>query len=153
VQLIIPDGKERRAREFYVDVLGFTEIVRPGIARRPRRGLVFATGAVHLHLGSERDFHPTDKGHPAWLVPDLDAVVARCESAGPPHRGRGATPRLSASARVRSVRESAGADGESVKTVKRFDGQTAGLGKLLRPEAGRSTVKPSNRRTAALRAA
>ena len=29
VQLIVPDGQERRARAFYVDVLGFTEIVRP----------------------------------------------------------------------------------------------------------------------------
>ena len=89
VQLIIPDGKERRAREFYVDVLGFTEIVRPE-SLGGRGGGWFRNGAVHLHLGSERDFHPTDKGHPAWLVPDLEAVVARCESAG--HRIEVAVP-------------------------------------------------------------
>ena len=69
VQLIIPDGKERRAREFYVDVLGFTEIVRPE-SLGGRGGGWFRNGAVHLHLGAERDFHATEKGHPAWLVPD-----------------------------------------------------------------------------------
>ena len=81
VQLIIPDGEERRAREFYVDVLGFTEIVRPE-SLGGRGGGWFRNGVVNLHLGGERDFHATRKGHPAWLVPDLAAVVARCESAG-----------------------------------------------------------------------
>lgn len=81
VQLIIPDGKERRAREFYVDVLGFTEIVRPE-SLGGRGGGWFRHGPVNLHLGSERDFHPVSKGHPAWLVPDLAAIVARCEAAG-----------------------------------------------------------------------
>ncbi len=83
VQLIIPDGEERRAREFYVDVLGFTEIVRPE-SLGGRGGGWFRNGAVNLHLGSERDFRPTRKGHPAWLVPDLAALVARCEAAGHP---------------------------------------------------------------------
>jgi catechol 2,3-dioxygenase-like lactoylglutathione lyase family enzyme len=83
VQLVIPDGEERRAREFYVDVLGFTEIVRPE-SLGGRGGGWFRNGGVNLHLGSERDFRATRPGHPAWLVPDLAAVVARCESAGHP---------------------------------------------------------------------
>ena len=81
VQLVIPDGEERRAREFYVDVLGFTEIIRPE-SLGGRGGGWFRNGGVNLHLGSERDFQPTRPGHPAWLVPDLAAVVARCASAG-----------------------------------------------------------------------
>jgi len=81
VQLVIPDGEERRAREFFVDVLGFTEIVRPE-SLGGRGGGWFRNGAVHLHLGAERDFHPVSKGHPAWLVLDLAALVARCEAAG-----------------------------------------------------------------------
>jgi catechol 2,3-dioxygenase-like lactoylglutathione lyase family enzyme len=81
VQLIIPDGEERRARAFYVDVLGFTEIVRPE-SLGGRGGGWFRNGGVNLHLGSEREFHATRKGHPAWLVPYLADVVARCESAG-----------------------------------------------------------------------
>ena len=83
VQLIIPDGQERRAREFYVDVLGFTEIVRPE-SLGGRGGGWFRNGGVNLHLGSERDFRPTRPCHPAWLVPDLAAVIARCEVAGHP---------------------------------------------------------------------
>lgn len=83
VQLIIPHGEERRAREFYVDVLGFTEIVRPE-SLGGRGGGWFRNGGVNLHLGSERDFHATTKGHPAWLVPDLASLVARCEAAGHP---------------------------------------------------------------------
>jgi catechol 2,3-dioxygenase-like lactoylglutathione lyase family enzyme len=86
VQLIIPDGQERRAREFYVDVLGFTEIVRPE-SLGGRGGGWFRNGGVNLHLGSERDFHATRPGHPAWLVPDLAAVIARCEAAGHPVEG------------------------------------------------------------------
>jgi catechol 2,3-dioxygenase-like lactoylglutathione lyase family enzyme len=81
VQLIIPDGAERRAREFYVDVLGFTEIVRPE-SLGGRGGGWFRNGGVNLHLGSELDFRATRPGHPAWLVPDLAAVIARCEAAG-----------------------------------------------------------------------
>jgi len=83
VQLIIPEGKERRAREFYVDVLGFTEIERPE-SLGGRGGGWFRHGAVQLHLGAERDFHPVSKGHPAWIVPDLATLVARCEAAGHP---------------------------------------------------------------------
>ena len=81
VQITIPHGEERRAREFYVDVLGFTEIVRPE-SLGGRGGGWFRNGPVNLHLISARDFQPTRPGHPAWLVPDLDTVIARCESAG-----------------------------------------------------------------------
>ena len=66
VQLIIPEGQERRAREFYVDLLGFTEIVRPE-SLGGRGGGWFRNGGVNLHLGSVRDFHATQPGHPAWL--------------------------------------------------------------------------------------
>ena len=81
VLLVIPDGEERRAREFYVDVLGFTEIERPE-SLGGRGGGWFRNGAVHLHLGVEREFRAARMAHPAWVVPDLAAVVARCEAAG-----------------------------------------------------------------------
>jgi len=81
VQIVIPDGEERRAREFYVDVLGFTEIVRPESLGGTGGGW-FRNGAVQLHLGAARDFHPASKAHPAWIVPDLADLVARCETAG-----------------------------------------------------------------------
>jgi catechol 2,3-dioxygenase-like lactoylglutathione lyase family enzyme len=83
VLLVIPDGEERRAREFYVDLLGFTEIVRPETLGG-RGGGWFRAGAVHLHLGVESEFRAARMAHPAWLVEDLAPLIARCEAAGHP---------------------------------------------------------------------
>jgi catechol 2,3-dioxygenase-like lactoylglutathione lyase family enzyme len=83
VLLVIPQGQERRAREFYVDVLGFTEIVRPE-SLGGRGGGWFRAGAVHLHLGVEQEFRAARMAHPAWVVADLAPLIARCEAAGHP---------------------------------------------------------------------
>jgi catechol 2,3-dioxygenase-like lactoylglutathione lyase family enzyme len=83
VLLAIPAGEERRARKFYVDVLGFTEVVRPESLGGTGGGW-FRAGAVNLHLGSEKDFHPARLAHPALLVSALAPLVARCEAAGHP---------------------------------------------------------------------
>jgi catechol 2,3-dioxygenase-like lactoylglutathione lyase family enzyme len=81
VLLSIPAGEERRARKFYVDVLGFTEVVRPDSLGGTGGGW-FRAGAINLHLGSERDFTPARLAHPALLVSDLAPLIARCEAAG-----------------------------------------------------------------------
>src|SRR5436305_11426418 len=81
VLLAMPAGEERRAREFYVDVLGFTEIVRPE-ALGGRGGGWFHAGPVVLHLGVEADFRPARMAHPAFLVSHLAPLIARCEAAG-----------------------------------------------------------------------
>jgi catechol 2,3-dioxygenase-like lactoylglutathione lyase family enzyme len=83
VLIVIPDGEERRAREVYVDVLGFTEIVRPETLGG-RGGGWFRAGAVNLHLGAESEFRAARMAHPAWLVEDLGPLIARCEAAGHP---------------------------------------------------------------------
>ncbi len=83
VLLAMPEGEERRAREFYVDVLGFTEIVRPETLGG-RGGGWFRAGPVMLHLGAEPDFRPARMAHPAFVVSDLAPLVARCEAAGHP---------------------------------------------------------------------
>ena len=83
VLLAMPDGEERRAREFYVDVLGFTEIVRPETLGG-RGGGWFRAGPVMLHLGVEPEFHPARMAHPAFVVSDLALLIARCEAAGHP---------------------------------------------------------------------
>ncbi|HEV7993707.1 MAG TPA: VOC family protein [Gemmatimonadaceae bacterium] len=83
VLLAMPDGEERRAREFYVDVLGFTEVVRPE-SLGGRGGGWFRAGPVMLHLGVERDFHAARMAHPAIIVDSLGVFVARCESLGCP---------------------------------------------------------------------
>lgn len=81
VQLAMPRGEEERARRFYGDVLGLTEIPKPA-ALRERGGLWFRIGTLELHLGVEDDFHPARKAHPGLLVDDLRSVVARAEAAG-----------------------------------------------------------------------
>ena len=81
VLLAMPDGEERRAREFYVDVLGLTEVVRPETLGG-RGGGWFSAGPVMVHLGVEHDFHAARMAHPAILVDSLSAFVARCESHG-----------------------------------------------------------------------
>ncbi len=81
VLISIPAGEERRARKFYVDVMGFTEVVRPESLGGTGGGW-FRAGAINLHLGSESNFTPARLAHPALLVSDLAPLIARCEAAG-----------------------------------------------------------------------
>lgn len=83
VLLVMRDGEERRAREFYVDVLGFTEVVRPETLGG-RGGGWFRAGPVMIHLGVEREFHAARMAHPAILVSDLAQLIRRCEANGFP---------------------------------------------------------------------
>ena len=81
VLISIPAGEERRARNFYVDVMGFTEVVRPESLGGTGGGW-FRAGAVNLHLGSEPNHTPARLAHPALLVSNLAPLIARCEAAG-----------------------------------------------------------------------
>lgn len=86
VQLAIPPGTEHRARAFYVDVLGLTEVEKPEHLRQ-RGGAWFESEGLRLHLGADPDFVPARKAHPALLVRGLADLIARCEEAGcPVHR-------------------------------------------------------------------
>jgi catechol 2,3-dioxygenase-like lactoylglutathione lyase family enzyme len=82
VQVAIPAGGEDRARAFWTGVLGMREIEKPAVLRGERGGAWFDCGAQRLHLGVDPDFRPSRKGHPAFLVDDLAAALAACESAG-----------------------------------------------------------------------
>lgn len=81
VQLTIPAGGESRARAFYSGILGFAEIAKPA-QMAERKSIWFAAGAVNLHLGIELDFTPARRAHPAFVVEDLDSILAACERAG-----------------------------------------------------------------------
>ena len=81
VQLAMPPGEEERAESFYSGVLGLTREPKPE-PLASRGGCWFTNGAVVLHLGVEADFRPAQKAHPALLVDDLAALVARLESEG-----------------------------------------------------------------------
>lgn len=81
VQIAIPIASENRARAFYSGVLGFTEIEKPP-QMAERKSIWFVSGPVNLHLGIEPDFTPAKRAHPAFVVAELDEILAACERAG-----------------------------------------------------------------------
>jgi len=81
VQVAIPRGVEDRARAFYGELLGMTEVPKPE-ALAARGGCWFESGGAVLHLGVEEPFAPARKAHPAFLVDDLDTLEARLVAAG-----------------------------------------------------------------------
>jgi catechol 2,3-dioxygenase-like lactoylglutathione lyase family enzyme len=81
VQLAMPPGGEAAARHFYADLLGLAEVPKPeNLAARG--GCWFARGSVRVHLGVEMTFTPARKAHPAFLLDDLAATMARLTGAG-----------------------------------------------------------------------
>src|SRR5512146_1236217 len=77
----MPPGMENEARAFYRDLLGIPEVPKPPHLAK-RGGAWFERGALKIHLGVEADFRPARKAHPALLVDDLDALVARLKASG-----------------------------------------------------------------------
>lgn len=81
VQIAMPAGEEDKARVFYMEQLGFTEIPKPPDLAK-RGGAWFRAGNVQLHLGVEAEFRPARKAHPAFIVDDLDLLITRIQRAG-----------------------------------------------------------------------
>jgi pyroglutamyl-peptidase I len=81
VQLAMPPQQEESARRFYGKLLGLTEVPKPANLAA-RGGVWFTGGDLRLHLGVETGFRPAKKAHPAMLVENLDALVARLEANG-----------------------------------------------------------------------
>ena len=81
VQIAMPAGQEDKARAFYIEQLGFTEIPKPPDLAK-RGGAWFQAGVVQLHLGVEAEFRPARKAHPAFIVEDLDSLIATVQRAG-----------------------------------------------------------------------
>lgn len=81
VQIAMPAGEEEKARAFYVNILGFVEIPKPAELAK-RGGAWFQLQNVQLHLGVEVDFKAARKAHPAFIVNDLDSLIADVQNAG-----------------------------------------------------------------------
>ena len=81
VQLAMPIGEEAKARAFFINILGFSEIPKPAELAK-RGGAWFQSEKVQLHIGVESDFRPARKAHPAFIVDDLDALIANAQQAG-----------------------------------------------------------------------
>lgn len=81
IQIAMPGGEEEKARTFYVELLGFTEIPKPPELAK-RGGAWFQAGDIQLHLGVEIDFRPARKAHPAFVVQDLETLITNVKNAG-----------------------------------------------------------------------
>ena len=81
VQLAMPEGQEDKARSFYCDCLGMTEVPKPPELAK-RGGAWFEVGNVKIHLGIERDFRAARKAHPAFLVSNISDFASRLQDAG-----------------------------------------------------------------------
>jgi len=81
VQLAMPAGSEKLARNFYSGLLGMKEIAKPaGLAKRG--GCWFESDKVQIHLGVEADFRPARKAHPALQCTDYASMLQRLQKAG-----------------------------------------------------------------------
>lgn len=77
VQITIPAGSEKAAREFYCGVLGLKEISKPD-SLAGRGGFWLEVGDRQVHVGVEDEQHRgRSKAHVAYLVDDLAVAKAR----------------------------------------------------------------------------
>jgi catechol 2,3-dioxygenase-like lactoylglutathione lyase family enzyme len=81
VQLAMPKGQEDGARAFYGALLGLTEVEKPQ-PLASRGGCWFEGPATVVHLGTQPDFAPARKAHPAFYVNDIGQARSRLEQGG-----------------------------------------------------------------------
>ena len=85
VQLAMPHGGEPHARKFWADLMGLEEVAKP--AHLAVNGGCWCEGeGITLHCGVEDAFLPARRAHPALLVENLGAIVAKLEAAGIPFK-------------------------------------------------------------------
>jgi len=77
----MPAGQEDKARAFYGEALGLSEVTKPEHLAK-RGGAWFRSASAEIHLGIDPDFRPAKKAHPALLVDDLQGLADRCTAAG-----------------------------------------------------------------------
>jgi len=81
VQSARPEGGEEKARAFYRDLLGITEVGKPANLAL-RGGCWFERAELKVHLGVDKDFRPARKAHPAFLVTGLAPLILKLGGAG-----------------------------------------------------------------------
>jgi catechol 2,3-dioxygenase-like lactoylglutathione lyase family enzyme len=80
VQICIPVGKEREARQFYTDIIGLAEIPKPD-ELIPNGGLWYQIADIQLHIGTENETGKS-KRHPAFEVEDIHLARTHLENHG-----------------------------------------------------------------------
>ncbi len=80
LQICIPVKEEEQAKQFYIDLLGFTEVPKPD-SLKGRGGFWLVQNGINLHIGTET-LVEKGKAHPAFRVKHLKKVKAKLEEAG-----------------------------------------------------------------------
>lgn len=81
IQLAGPQECEEKAREFYHQILGLSEIKKPSELAK-RGGVWFACGQQELHIGIEEPLIPAKKAHPAFTVTNLQEIRLQLQNNG-----------------------------------------------------------------------
>jgi catechol 2,3-dioxygenase-like lactoylglutathione lyase family enzyme len=82
VQITVPKGAERAARDFYIDVLGLREIEKPA-SLLARGGFWLDGGDIDIHIGTEDGVdRRATKGHVSYEVSDVAAWRERIATLG-----------------------------------------------------------------------
>jgi len=81
VQFCLPVGGEAEADRFYVDVLGFEVEEKPPVLAA-RGGRWYRSGPVRFHLGADANFRPATRSHPAFVIGDLESLLAALGARG-----------------------------------------------------------------------
>jgi catechol 2,3-dioxygenase-like lactoylglutathione lyase family enzyme len=82
VQITVPQGQERAAREFYCGVLHLTEFEKPD-SLKSRGGFWLAAGDRNVHVGTEEGVdRQATKAHVAYAVDDIEAWRVRLSTLG-----------------------------------------------------------------------
>ncbi|MFS0869746.1 VOC family protein [Paenibacillus xylanilyticus] len=76
IQLAAPENCEVEARNFFQNILGWTEIPKPEVLKK-RGGVWFQCGTHQVHIGVQYGFVPAKKAHPAFHVQNLEALKQR----------------------------------------------------------------------------
>jgi catechol 2,3-dioxygenase-like lactoylglutathione lyase family enzyme len=81
VQFTLPPGGEEEADGFYIGVLGFEAEEKPPVLAA-RGGRWYRSGGARFHLGSDAEFRPAVRAHPAFVVDDLERLAVELVDAG-----------------------------------------------------------------------
>ena len=81
VQLAMPHGGEPHARDFWGGVMGLKEVAKPAHLAL-NGGCWFEGEGITIHCGVEDACLPARRAHPALLVENLGALVAKLEACG-----------------------------------------------------------------------
>lgn len=91
VQITAPLGAEAETRRFFTEILGCKEIEKPESLSH-FESIWFDIGKHILHVALEEDFHAEKRGHPAFEINNIAALMERLKAYDIPFEEDGNLP-------------------------------------------------------------